>query len=82
MAIAPYYSRRHSHMDASTPPHILAVFAADRAIRCHFLAAILPPLPAITRNVTLPQAANPLEFGMRVADDADHKIKKRQKRQC
>ena len=75
MAIAPYHSRRHSHMDAPTPPHILAAFAADLAIRCHFLAAILPPLPPRTQNAKSPQAANPLEFGMRVEDDADHTTK-------
>jgi hypothetical protein len=32
MAISPYHSRGHSHMDAPTPPHILAAFAADLAI--------------------------------------------------
>jgi hypothetical protein len=55
--------------------HILAVFAADLAIRCHFLAAILPFLPPITPNVKLPIHATRLEFGIRaeVASDTTSK---------
>ena len=75
MAIAPYHRRRHSHMDAPAAPHILAVFAAHRAIHCHSPCRFLPPLPPITPNVTLPRAANPLEFAVRMRDDADHKTK-------
>src|SRR5689334_6005574 len=59
-----------------------AVFAADRAIRCHFLAAIVPLLPPITQNVKFSRAANRLELRMREEDGLDTKLKKRQKRQC
>src|SRR5690348_256872 len=75
MAIAPYHRRRHSHMDAPTPARILAAFAANLAIHLAVFATILPPLPPITQNVTLPRAANPLEFAVRMRDDADHKTK-------
>src|SRR5690348_17687166 len=53
----------------------VAVFVAHRAIRCHFLAAILPLLPPITRNVTFAEAAKRLEFSIReeIARDAPSK---------
>ncbi len=75
MAIAPHRSRRHSHMDAPTPARILAAFAANLTIHLAVFATILPPLPPITQNVKLPQAANLLEFAVRMRDDADHKTK-------
>jgi hypothetical protein len=43
----------------------LAVFAAHRATSLPFLATILPPLPPITPNVKLSQAATRLEIGIR-----------------
>src|SRR5690348_18333760 len=72
---APHRSRSRSGLDgAGTRPNV-AVFAIYLAtslpLRCHFvatslplLAAILPLLPPITRNVKLPISANQLELRM------------------
>jgi len=53
----------------------LAVFAAHLAIRCHFLAAIVPLLPPVTRTVTFVWAANRLECGIREEITPDAKSK-------
>jgi hypothetical protein len=50
----------YSGVDMAATAHNVAVFAADLAIRCHFVAAILPLLPPITPNVTLAWVANRL----------------------
>src|SRR5690349_24921668 len=71
-----------SSVDAPTTPPNLAVFAIPLATSLPFLAAILPLLPPITRNVTLPRAANRLEFGVRAEAAPRYNMQKRQKRQC
>src|SRR5689334_19714178 len=48
---------------AKTRPN-LAAFVAHLATSLPFLAAILPPLPPITRNVKLSRGANRLECGI------------------
>jgi hypothetical protein len=58
----------------ATPPN-LAVLAAHRATSLPLLAAIVPLLPPRTRNVTLPKAAKPLEFGGRAEDAPEAKSK-------
>jgi len=52
-------------MEVAVTPRTIAVFAAGLAIPCHFVAAILPLLPPITRNVKFAEAANRLERGVR-----------------
>jgi hypothetical protein len=62
MPTSPRRNRPPDRVDASASSPILAVSCRDLAIRCHFLAAIVPLLPPITRNVKFAVAANRLEF--------------------
>ena len=59
---------------AGIPP-ILAVFATHLAISLPFLAAILPFLPPITRNVKFMWGANRLEIRVREEDSPDTRPK-------
>jgi hypothetical protein len=58
----------------ATPPN-RAVFAIHRARSLPFLATSLPLLPPITPNVTLPNPAKRLEFGIREEMTCDIKSK-------
>ena len=75
MATSPHHSHGHGRVSLPESGHILAVFATDLAIHLATSCRILPLLPPITPNVKLPRAANPLEFEIRMRDDADHTMK-------
>jgi len=68
MAIIFQRGRGRGNVDASVTAHNIAIFAAHLATFCHFChppCRFLPFLPPVTRNVTLSNRPNRLEFSNR-----------------